>query len=62
MYLPICLPWGRGKSGAGSCGKVTKVDEYWAICGFKNSKYNKIQKTVKKAKNLKKAKANDNLN
>lgn len=56
---PPCL--GQGEGRAGSCSKATRVDKHRIICGFKNSKYNEIQKTVEKTKNLKRAKANDNL-
>lgn len=60
VFFPPCL--GQGEGRAGSCSKVTRVDKHRITCGFKNSKYNEIQKTVEKTKNLKRAKANDNLN
>lgn len=40
----------EGEGGSESCGQVSRVDKDWIICGFKNSKYNKIQKTIEKAK------------
>lgn len=60
--FPLPPHLGQGEGRAGSCTKVTRVDKHRIICGFKNSKYNEIQKTVEKTKNLKRATANDNLN